>query len=93
MDKIVELKKRVEDKLYEIDSLEKNDFTSYLYFASENNFLDALEWVLTQIDELMEVEGLVKVSGEEIQTEMVKTGSGNQAFIVNGIFGDNRRNK
>lgn len=54
MDKIVELKKRVEDKLHELDSLEKNDFTSYLYFASKNNFLDALEWVLTQIDELME---------------------------------------
>lgn len=43
MDKLEELKKRVEDKLYEIDSLEKNDFTSYLYFDSKNNFLDALE--------------------------------------------------
>lgn len=54
MDKLEELKKRVEDKLHEIDSLEKNDFTSYLYFDSKNNFLDALEWVLTQIDELKE---------------------------------------
>lgn len=58
MDKLEELKKRVEDKLHELDSLEKNDFTSYLYFESKNNFLDSLEWVLTQIDELMEVKNV-----------------------------------
>ena len=32
MDKLEELKKRVNDKIYEIDTLEKTDFTSYLYF-------------------------------------------------------------
>ena len=56
MDKLEKLKKIIEEKLYEVDKLEKNDYSKYLdYYCGSFAYIDSLEFVLQQIDELMEV--------------------------------------
>lgn len=56
MDKLEKLKKIIEEKLYEVDKLEKNDYSKYLdNYCNSFAYMDALEFVLHQIDELMEV--------------------------------------
>lgn len=57
MDKLEKLKKIIEEKLYEVDKLEKNDYCKYLdYYGNSLAYIDSLEFVLQQIDELMEVD-------------------------------------
>ena len=57
MDKLEKLKKIIEEKLYEVDNLEKNDYYKYLdCYCSSFAYIDSLEFVLQQIDELMEVD-------------------------------------
>lgn len=57
MDKLEKLKKIIEEKLYEVDKLEKNDYYKYLdYYGNSLAYMDSLEFVLQQIDELMKVD-------------------------------------